>query len=237
MPSANANQFLILQHEVDTPPGTLITWLEQKGFAYHLAFAPKVSRSEWLDLFEFENLIVLGGSMNVDQEDELPWLRDEKTLILTYLAMKKKALGLCLGGQLLAEALGGAVGPAPQWEAGFFPIEWLHDDFSFGQSLDVFQWHGYQFTTPPGGHCWARSTSCAAQAFNFESHVVGLQFHPESSLEFIFDCATKTSTLDYPTGPFVQTPEQILSSYVNQQRALQIWFFKFLDRFFIFQNP
>jgi len=138
----------------------------------------------------YDAVLVFGGQMNVDQEDEHPWLRDEDELIRALVARDVPVLGVCLGGQLLAKAAGAHVGPSPEIERGFVRVELTHDaerDPLFGslpREFDVFVMHEYAFHVPEGAVELARSSVCS-QAFRLGDRAWGLQFHPEIRLEQI----------------------------------------------------
>src|SRR5512132_289913 len=99
----------------------------------------------------FDAVLVFGGQMNVDEEDEHPWLRDEDELIRTLVAHDVPVLGVCLGGQMLAKAAGAHVGPSPESERGFVRVELTDEaqgDPLFGSlphGFDVFSMHEYAF--------------------------------------------------------------------------------------------
>jgi GMP synthase (glutamine-hydrolysing) len=136
---------------------------------------------------EYDAVFIFGGDMNVDQENEYPWLHDEDELIRGLAARGVPTLGVCLGAQLVAKAAGAHVGPWAR-EGGFVPLT-LSDDAAddpiFGRlprSFDVFAVHGYAFEVPEGAVELARSSECA-HAFRLGDNVWALQFHPEVRLE------------------------------------------------------
>jgi len=137
---------------------------------------------------EYEAVFVFGGQMNVDEEEEHPWLRREDELIRSLVAQEVPLLGVCLGGQLLAKATGAQVGPSPEPEGGFVRATLTDEaanDPIFGslpRELDVFAVHGYAFHVPEGAVELARSRVCS-QAFRLGESAWGLQFHPEVRLE------------------------------------------------------
>jgi GMP synthase (glutamine-hydrolysing) len=138
----------------------------------------------------YDAVLVFGGQMNVDEEDEHPWLRDEDELIRTLVARDVPVLGVCLGGQLLAKAAGAHVGPSPETEGGFVRVELTDEaqsDPVFGSlphGFDVFSMHEYAFHVPDGAVELARSSVCC-QAFRLGERAWALQFHPEIRLEQI----------------------------------------------------
>jgi len=133
----------------------------------------------------FDAALVFGGAMNVDQEADHPWLRPEKQLLRSLLERDTPLLGLCLGGQLVAEAAGTQPGRAPEPEIGWHEVELLpesREDPLLGplpERITAFQWHSYAFPRPPGATVLARSPVCF-QAFRIDDRPAwGLQFHAE----------------------------------------------------------
>ena len=158
-----------------------------------------------LDLREAAGLIVLGGAMNVDEVDRYPYLAREVAWIREAVVAELPLLGICLGAQLLAKAMGARVYPNRIKEIGWYTIQLTPDaaeDRLFrGSSAEetVFQWHGDTFDLPPGGVLLARSPQCPHQAFRYGSAAWGLQFHVEMTVEGI-ECwlheATNVRELD-----------------------------------------
>jgi len=133
---------------------------------------------------EYDAVFIFGGHMNVDQEDEHPWLRDEDELIRGLVAREVPVLGVCLGGQTLAKAAGAQVGPSREREHGLVRVELTEaadDDPVFGalpREFDAFAVHEYAFHVPEGGVELSRSAVCS-QAFRLGECAWGIQFHPE----------------------------------------------------------
>jgi GMP synthase (glutamine-hydrolysing) len=135
-------------------------------------------------------LLVMGGEMNVYAEEELPWLIDEMRVIRQAVDADKAVLGVCLGGQLLAKALGARVHLGAAREIGLVPLTFTDD----GQrdpllagltTLEAVEWHDDTFDIPAGAVRLASSSSCANQAFRYGRRAYGLQFHPEVSPEML----------------------------------------------------
>jgi GMP synthase-like glutamine amidotransferase len=139
-------------------------------------------------LAEYDAVFIFGGHMHVDQDDAHPWLRDEDELIRGLVERRVPLFGVCLGGQLLAQAAGARVAPLPEPERGFVPARLspaAADDRIFGalpREFHVFAVHEYSFEVPEGGVELARSGVCA-QAFRIGDAAWGIQFHPEVRLE------------------------------------------------------
>jgi GMP synthase (glutamine-hydrolysing) len=133
----------------------------------------------------YDGLVVLGGPMNVDKAEHYPHLLHEIDVIRAALAREIPTLGICLGAQLLAAALGAHVHPNPVREIGWYPLTlsaaaatdalFRHLD----SAIPVFQWHAYTFTEPSDTVHLAKSESCANQAFRYRNFAYGLQFHLE----------------------------------------------------------
>jgi GMP synthase-like glutamine amidotransferase len=135
-------------------------------------------------------LIFLGGPMSVN--DDLPYLRREMELIREAVARRQPVLGICLGAQLIARALGAKVFSNPHKEIGWFDVRFTPDagsDPLFGglSQETVFHWHGETFDLPPGAELLASSDLCRNQAFRIKPNVYGLQFHLEVTPGIVAD--------------------------------------------------
>jgi GMP synthase-like glutamine amidotransferase len=170
----------VLQHVPFEGLGSIGGWLEERG-----------ARIGWTRLFADDPLppldgldlvIALGGPMSVNDEARLPWLAVEQRVLREAIARGIPVLGVCLGAQLIASALGARVRRAAVPEIGWFPIEAVagpDGTFRFPAACTVFHWHGETFDLPEGAVRLARSAACDNQAFQLARHVIGLQFHPE----------------------------------------------------------
>lgn len=139
-------------------------------------------------LDEIEFLVVLGGPMSVNDEARYAWLVPEKRLIHTCILAGKPVLGICLGAQLIASAMGARVYPHRVKEIGWFPIRGVESQggtFCFPPLVEVFHWHGETFDLPSGAILLARSEACQNQAFQIGRRAIGLQFHLEATPETV----------------------------------------------------
>lgn len=174
----------ILQHVPFEGIGSMEPWLVGRGArisSTRFFEAPVLPELDGLDL-----IIAMGGPMSVNDEASLPWLVGEKRLLREAIARGVAVLGVCLGAQLIASALGARVYAGQEREIGWFDIEPVASGgghFAFPSRVTVFHWHGETFDLPPGAAHLARSEACAHQAFQIGHNVIGLQFHLETTPE------------------------------------------------------
>lgn len=170
---------MVLQHGEDDPPDTIGRFLDDGHYDWSVR---RLFLGEALPAApgEVAGLIVLGGEMHAHQEQENPFLVPEKTLLRAALEADVPVLGICLGGQLLAEVAGGVVYRRDEDEAGWVSVDVVADDellTGVTSPFMAFEWHTYSFTVPPGATLLAQRPD-GAQAFR-KGRAWGLQFHPE----------------------------------------------------------
>ena len=181
---------LFVKHIDIEGPGTLDGFLKTKGITFKTV---DVSKGESLpqDIGEFKAIVILGGPMNVYEEDKYPFLRSEDLLIKDALTKDIPIMGLCLGAQLIAKAVGASVSTAKEKEIGWYYVnltsQGMEDPMfrGLGNEFKVFQWHGDTFAIPDNGAHLAFSKACANQVFRYNDNVYGLQFHLEVTKEMV----------------------------------------------------
>ena len=181
------SRILVLQHAASEHPGSFRNYLQEDGVEWCSVVLDQGESIPELD--GFDALWVMGGPMDVWEEDKYPWLRQEKAVIREAVSRRQMPyLGICLGHQLLADALGGKVGPATQSEIGVFAIDKTSTGFenSFLDGLpDTFkclQWHSAEVThEPDNAKVLASSSACKIQAMSINDNAFSIQFHIEAT--------------------------------------------------------
>lgn len=173
----------VLQHVPFEGPESIAPWLKAAGYQVkpvHLYIGDQLPVPAAVNF-----LAVMGGPMSVNDEDRHHWLTREKAFIRKVIDLNRPVLGICLGAQLMAAALGARIYPNKIKEIGWFPVEGMaHGNpvhFTFPASFEAFHWHGETFDLPEGATHLARSGHCENQAFQYGPRVMALQFHLETT--------------------------------------------------------
>lgn len=175
------------------------------------------------DVNAYAGLVFMGGPMSVN--DDLPWLPPLFELIRNAHAADIPLLGHCLGGQLIAKALGGAVSRNPVKEIGWLPLQIADSPEArqwFGDIKDFlgFHWHGETFSLPPGAVRLASSADCANQAYALGKHL-GMQCHVEMTADMILAwCESGAREIAANPIPTVQQPQQMQIDMPQRLEAL-----------------
>ncbi|WP_051719086.1 type 1 glutamine amidotransferase [Hymenobacter sp. IS2118] len=198
----------------DEGPGHAADWLAAHG--HTLTFTKLFEPNPVFPvLADFDGLLILGGAMSVHDEAAFPWLVAEKSFIREALRAGKITLAICLGAQLVAEALGGEVRPNHAPEIGFwtvrFSVKSLEHPLLRGwpEKAALLHWHHDTFTVPPGAMRVGMSAATATQGFVWGDGVIGLQFHPEMTVEMVEQLMLLEGHEQAEEQEFVQTAEQI----------------------------
>ena len=180
-------KFLVLQHINIEHPGIFLKFMKEDNIKIDTVELDKNEKIPHLD--QYDAMIVMGGPMDTWQEETYPWLKPEKETIHKFACINKKPfLGLCLGAQLLSEAVGGKVKKMKTPEIGVLGVSVTNDKSLFkglDKNLKVLQWHSYEvIDLPSTTNLLASSADCNVQAFAFEN-AFGLQFHVEQTNETV----------------------------------------------------
>lgn len=167
----------------------------------------------------YSGYCILGGPMSVNDEDNFPFLRQEKALVREALVLGIPMIGHCLGGQLISTALGGTVSEAPMQEIGWCQLQIADDEearvwFGGHAQVELFQWHNETFSVPASARLIASSAHCQNQAFIIGDKHIAMQFHCEVKLDKVTYWATKEKDdIDAALHlPSVQSSESIVST-------------------------
>ncbi|NGP52674.1 gamma-glutamyl-gamma-aminobutyrate hydrolase family protein [Thioalkalivibrio sp. XN8] len=234
-------RIMVLKHVAAEPLGLLDPMIRARGHRIrYVNFHRQPDAQPALD--RYQALVVLGGPMNVGEDDKHPHLRTECALIEEALARQLPILGICLGAQLLAHVLGARVARARRPEIGWYPVQprlpAVQSDPVLHPLQDehpVFQWHGYGFDIPAGAKHLAESEDCPGQAMSYQDTAWGFQFHLELDEGLIrrwlhspgYLADLRDSGLDHTPAKILDDTQQFLPP---TQRLAERVFGNWLDR-------
>lgn len=220
----------VLQHVSFEGPGRIEEWAFRRGIKLkiiHMYHGDSVPAAK-----DVQFLIVMGGPMSVHDVDLYPWLQAEKAL-LRHLLTKTRTpvLGICLGAQMLAEALGQRVYPADVYELGWHEVqltpEAAQDRVQWPSRLTPLHWHGETFDLPPAATLLASTPHVRNQAFRWQERALGLQFHleatPQSALAMSTECPGDLERSVWPTT------REAITQCATQSAATASLLFALLD--------
>lgn len=214
----------IFRHAATEGPGYFATFLAEHSIPMEL-FKIDAGMAVPQDTTQFSGLAFMGGPMSVN--DDLPWIPHSLALIRDAVASDIPVLGHCLGGQLMAKAMGGAVGRNPIKEIGWGGVSVLDNPVAHTwfnnvpASFESFHWHGETFTIPAGATRILESAYCPNQAFALGKHL-GMQCHVEMTEAMIQSwCAVGAGEINAAlASPAVQTPQVMQRDIVSKVAAL-----------------
>jgi GMP synthase-like glutamine amidotransferase len=210
--SMNKLRIHYFQHVSFEGLGSIEEWISSNG--HSLTSTRFFENKELPEIDDIDWLIAMGGPMSIHDEEQYPWLRDEKQFIRQAVISGKIVLGICLGSQLVSSALGAKVYRNKEKEIGWFDLEFTPFAISgtlfseMGNRLKVFHWHGDTFDLPENAVRLASSAGCKNQAYIYNDRVLALQFHmetTESSLQQMIEHGRE----ELMQGKYIQTEEEI----------------------------
>jgi len=212
-------------------PGVIEDWAREGG--HRMGYTRFYQQDPLPDASAIDLLVIMGGPMNVGDFHVHPWMEEEVGWIQAFILSGKPVLGICLGAQLIAFALGAEVYPGPVREIGWFPLQCMPclGDFKICRDLPsvrkVFHWHGDTFDLPDGAVRIARTRAFPNQGFIYDRRVIALQFHlevtPESVEGMLQHCGHEIRE-----GPYMQAAEVIRQENAPYEEN-QGFMFRFLD--------
>jgi GMP synthase-like glutamine amidotransferase len=237
-----------LQHVPFETPGFILEWAKTRGIdcASTMLHEYPAGGVPFPETGTFDWLLIMGGPMNVYEEAIYPWLAEETRFVKKALDAGKTVIGFCLGAQLLAKALGGAVTRNPVKEIGWLPVSLTeaarkHPLLGFLPPRPVvFQWHGDTFSVlPEGAVLLAESAVCAHEAFVWKEKAFAFQFHLESTAAtiraLVDNCGAEINAGRASGQASVQSVADILACSEHIKRNNE-WMAEFLDRLCTMHN-
>lgn len=228
------------QHVPFEGPAMIGDWAKERGHTlqgtklYDAApVFPPAGTVPQQDAKIYDALVILGGPMSIHDEQDYPWLAEEKEHIRHAVDSGKPVLGICLGAQLIAHVLGAEVAPHKHKEIGWYPVQLTaeaaaHHMFSgLPHNLTVLHWHGDRFTIPEDAIPVASSIACDNQGFIYNDRILGLQFHLEMHEEAVKNIIHACGNELAPGGPYVQSAQAITEGL--QKHTLRDHVFTLLD--------
>ena len=212
-------------------PGAILDWVKEKD--HKLQYTRFYKGDALPDASILDMLIIMGGPMDVFDYHVHPWMGDEIEWVKEFIHMGKPVLGICLGAQIIAAALGEEVYPGPHREIGWHNLQFFPSlgDFKIFKDLPitrkVFHWHGDTFNIPEDATRIAASQAFPNQGFIYKNKVMALQFHlevtPVSIKELVDNCRD-----ELVEGPYILSEKEILSEQKYFQTNQEV-LYQFLD--------
>lgn len=205
---------LFVLHAPFERPGFIETWAKKHN--YKTQEVSPYKNEKCPDINEFDFLVVMGGPQSTLSIDKAPYLHDEIDLIKRAIKANKRILGVCLGAQLLAEALGAKTECSPNREIGMYQIELLEaaqDDPVFGSfpsKFNMMHWHSDMPGIADGAILLAKSEGCPRQAFRYGDRIYGFQCHFELTKELVNEMIEHCGN-DLKPDTYVMAPKELMS--------------------------
>lgn len=225
-------KILTVVHQEHSTAGRVGELLLARGFELDRR-CPNIGEPLPPSLDRHEGVVIFGGPMSAN-DDQLPGIRAELDWLPTALASDRPVLGICLGGQLIARALGARVGPHPQGlvEIGYYDVHPTEAGRAYFDGPGTFyQWHVESFELPDGAIHLAQSETCRNQAFRYDDQVFGVEFHPEMTRAMIERWTTSPTAVPKMDLPGAQPRPAHLEGYERYAAGSDCWLDRFLDRF------
>jgi len=210
-------------------PGVIIDWAKKNNISLKIE---RPCKNEQLSNDDFDFLIIMGGLQSSLELDKYPYLKDEIKFIKKAIASEKLVLGICLGAQLIGEALGAKAERSPHKEVGVYPITLTEDGkrdplfHEFSETFDVVHWHNDMPGLTPESKVLAYSEGCPRQIVKYKNHVYGIQCHFEIDKNGMQELVSACPQ-DLIQGKYVRSKDEILQ---HDYTVINEYMFTILDR-------
>jgi len=222
------------QHVPYESSGYILEWAKERGHScYFVNFYENASLPQ---INQIDGMVIMGGPMNIYDVEEYSWLEPETDFVKSFIQSGKKVLGICLGSQMLADAVGAKVKKNDHTEIGWFKVTVdqvsMPKQFAgiFPDEFITFHWHGDTFDIPQKAKGFMSSDATPNQAF-IHKNVAAFQFHPEMTKEGVIKLIVQNEEVFNNGYPFVQTKAELVDTVIHFQTNKNI-LYKFLDIFF-----
>lgn len=219
----------VLQHVEFEGPAAIEDWARRSG---HTVNRSRLDQGESLpNLAAFDLLVIMGGPMSVNDEERHPWLKEEKALVRSAIESGRAILGVCLGAQMIANAMGARVYRGREKEIGWFPVRRVTASgagASLPETFTPLHWHGETFDLPANALRLAETDAVPNQAFQLGS-AIGLQFHLEATSASLQQMVENAAHEIESGKPFQQPALEILAQAPQAAPAAQAILYRLLD--------
>lgn len=228
-------KFLIFQHVPYESPGFILEWIRENN--HTVTFVNFYDDFSIPVIESVDALIIMGGPMNIYEEDKYPFLAEEKDFINKFIHAGRRVLGICLGSQMVADVFGGKVKKNVHAEIGWFPVKIdklkVPDKYRdvFPETFTTLHWHGDTFDLPENATGFISSAVCTNQAF-IKDNVAAFQFHPEMTPKGVNDLVHHNEAVFEKRHQYIQSREDVTGTtqYFEMNKSI---LHNFLDRFFV----
>ena len=228
-----APRLLLVMQTRDASAGRCGRKLRERGYALEVC-CPLAGDPLPTGMDGYTGVVVFGGPMSANDDNKLPGLRAQLDWIPQALDSGRPFLGICLGAQLLARALGATVQPHPAGlaEIGYFAVQPTEvGQAVFETPLQVYHWHREGFALPAGAELLATGATFPHQAYRYGANAFGLQFHPEVDQAILENWLVEGA--NELTAPGAQSAAEQRARHADHDAALDRWFDGFLEGYFL----